>query len=186
MAFIFNSNDIQRTTTSKFLEFGGDYLVKIKQADYYGKEDVKSRKTFGSEKFRVVFEVLDGTQKGASFSHFFLDDSSVTEYNPFRYREINAMLAGIGGIQDGVSFELANVGQFLPEKILAVRVEEFEKRVLDNGNVVYNPVVANFGEPIKQSMPDESNPRPDLNKKNNEPITLDDTPNFADLGNPFK
>jgi hypothetical protein len=185
MAFIFNSNDIQRSATSKSLAFGGDYLVKIKQADYYGKETVKSLKTYGSEKFRVVFEVLDGTQQGATFSHFFLDDSGVKEYTPFRYREINAMLAGIGGIQDGVSFELANVGQFLPEKILAVRVEEFKKRVLDNGNTVYNPVVSNFGEPIQKSVPNENNPRPKMEKKEDKEITLDDTPDFNDLTNPF-
>lgn len=185
MAFIFNSNDIQRSATSKSLAFGGDYLVKIKKADYYGKEDVQSRKTYGSEKFRVVFEVLDGTQQGATFSHFFLDDSAVTTYTPFRYREINAMLAGIGGFAEGVSFELSNIGQFLPEKILAVRVEEFEKRVLDNGNVVYNPIVSNFGEPIQKSVPNENNPRPKMEKNQNEEITLNDTPDFNDLTNPF-
>ena len=144
MAFTFNSNDIQAPT--KQLAFGGDYLVKVQSAEYQGTEDNQQRKTYGADKFHVVFEVMDGTEKGATIHHFFMDDSSITAYNPFRYREINAMFAGIGGMNDGVAIELSNVAQFLPEKILSIRVNEFEKRVTNQGKTVFNPVIADFGD----------------------------------------
>lgn len=161
MAFTFNSQDIQ--AASKVLGYGGDYLVKVQSAKYQGKEDNQQRKTFGSDKFQVVFEVMDGSEQGATIRHFFLDDSSSTGYTPFRYREINAMFAGIGGMNDGAAIELANVEQFLPGKILSVRVNEFEKFTTNQGRISYSPTVAAFGAPIKESVPDKSNPRPNLN-----------------------
>ena len=60
MAFTFNSNDIQAPT--KQLAFGGDYLVKVQSAEYQGTEDNQQRKTYGADKFHVVFEVMDGTE----------------------------------------------------------------------------------------------------------------------------
>ncbi|QIE79813.1 hypothetical protein [Weissella confusa] len=161
MAFTFNQNDIAAPT--KQLNFGGDFLVKVQSAEYQGEEDNQQRKTYGSDKFQAVFEVLDGSEKGATIRHFFLDDSSITAYTPFRYREINAMLAGIGGVNDGAAIELANVGQFLPGKILAVRVNEFEKRVTNQGKTVYNAVIADFGAPIEKSIVDQSIARPNPN-----------------------
>lgn len=161
MAFTFNQNDIAAPT--KQLNFGGDFLVKVQSAEYQGEEDNQQRKTYGSDKFQAVFEVLDGSEKGATIRHFFLDDSSITAYTPFRYREINAMLAGIGGVNDGAAIELANVGQFLPGKILAVRVNEFEKRVTNQGKTVFNPVIADFGTPIQASLPDMAIARPNPN-----------------------
>ena len=161
MAFTFNQNDIAAPT--KQLNFGGDFLVKVQSAEYQGKEDNQQRKTYGSDKFHVVFEVMDGTEKGATIHHFFMDDSSITAYNPFRYREINAMFAGIGGMNDGVAIELSNVAQFLPEKILSIRVNEFEKRVTNQGKTVFNPVIADFGMPIQASLPDMAIARPNPN-----------------------
>ena len=161
MAFTFNSNDIQAPT--KQLAFGGDYLVKVQSAEYQGTEDNQQRKTYGADKFHVVFEVLDEPEKGATIHHFFMDDSSITAYKPFKYREINAMLAGIGGVNDGAAIELANVGQFLPGKILAVHVNEFEKRVTNQGKTVFNPVIADFGARIEKSVVDQSIARPNPN-----------------------
>lgn len=161
MAFTYNSNDIQAPT--KQLAFGGDYLVKVQSAEYQGTEDNQQRKTYGADKFHVVFEVMDGTEKGATIHHFFMDDSSITAYNPFRYREINAMFAGIGGMNDGVAIELSNIAQFLPEKILSIRVNEFEKRVTNQGKTVFNPVIADFGTPIQASLPDMAIARPNPN-----------------------
>lgn len=161
MAFTFNQNDIAAPT--KQLNFGGDFLVKVQSAEYQGEEDNQQRKTYGADKFHVVFEVMDGTEKGATIHHFFMDDSSITAYNPFRYREINAMFAGIGGMNDGVAIELSNVAQFLPEKILSIRVNEFEKRVTNQGKTVFNPVIADFGTPIQASLPDMAIARPNPN-----------------------
>ncbi|MCT0040333.1 DUF669 domain-containing protein [Weissella confusa] len=163
MAFTYNANDIKAAPKSKVLEYGGDYLVKVQSAKYQGKEDNPQNKQFGADKFHVVFEVLDEPEKGATIHHFFVDDSSITTYKPFRYREINAMFAGIGGMNDGVAIELSNVAQFLPEKVLSIRVNEFEKKNINQGKTVFNPVIADFSKPIKESVPDKSNPRPNLN-----------------------
>ncbi|TGE75226.1 hypothetical protein [Weissella confusa] len=161
MAFTFNSQDIK--AASKVLGYGGDYRVKVQSAEYQGKDDNPQSKQFGSDKFQVVFEVMDGSEAGATIRHFFVDDSSSTGYTPFRYREINAMFAGIGSVNDGAAIELANVGQFLPGQILSVRVNEFEKFTTSQGRIGYSPNVAAFGAPIKESVPDKSNPRPKLN-----------------------
>lgn len=161
MAFTFNSQDIQAAT--KNLAFAGDYLVKVQSAEYQGKEDNQQRKTYGADKFQVVFEVMDGSEKGATIRHFFMDDSSITAYTPFRYREINALLAGIGGINENTVINLENVAEFLPEKILSVRVTEFDKFTTNKGRVAWSPVASAFGAPIKESVPDKSNPRPSEN-----------------------
>ncbi|MDU2155136.1 MAG: hypothetical protein E7E63_09795 [Veillonella sp.] len=73
------------------------------------------------------------------------------------------MFAGIGGMNDGVAIELSNVAQFLPDKILSVRVNEFDKRVTNQGKTVFNPVISDFGAPIQSSVPDMSIARPTPN-----------------------
>lgn len=149
MAFTFNSNDIQMAR--KQLGFLGDYNVSIVSAEFKGLNKAQQ------EYFVLHLEVLDGTEKGAQLIHSFMDDSNAEK--PFRYREINALIAGIGGIQDGQSFELKDVATFLPKKTFAVRVGQFDKDIY-KGKTIYKPQITNFSTLMTESKPDLSQPRP--------------------------
>jgi hypothetical protein len=155
MAFTFNAEDIQ--LAGKTLQYGGDYLVKVQRAEY---KDTNKR---GQEMFTVWFEVMDGSEQGATIVHTFMDDQSATDYTPFRYREINAMLQAIGGVATGTVIELSQVDTWLKDRILAVRVDSFERSVDDKGKIHFNPRVAAFSEPIKASVPNQGIPRPQEN-----------------------
>lgn len=158
MGFTFNKNDIQ--ASSQKIDFGGDYNVIIKQAEY------KGLTRSNSEYFTMQFEVLDGEEIGKHVTHVFIDDTDSEK--AFRYREINAMINAIGGVQDGVSFELKDVSKTFVGQQLAIRVREFEKSQY-KGKMVYNPQVAEFSALMPNgSKPDKNNPRPDLNGGNEE------------------
>ncbi|WP_349533971.1 DUF669 domain-containing protein [Leuconostoc citreum] len=152
MAFTFNSNDIQMAR--KQLGFLGDYNVSITSAEFKGLNKAQQ------EYFVLHLEVLDGSEKGAQLIHSFMDDSNAEK--AFRYREINALIAGIGGIQDGQAFELKDVATFLPNKKLAVRVGKFDKDFY-NGKTIYKPQITNFAPLMSESKPDLSQPRPQTN-----------------------
>lgn len=149
MAFTFNSNDIQMAR--KQVGFLGDYNVSIVSAEFKGLNKVQQ------EYFVLHLEIADGTEKGAQLIHTFMDDSKAEK--AFRYREINALISGIGGIQDGQSFELKDVATFLPNKKLAVRVGKFDKDFY-NGKTIYKPQITNFAQLMSESKPDVAQPRP--------------------------
>lgn len=166
MAFTFNSNDIQMAR--KQLGFLGDYNVSIVSAEFKGLNKAQQ------EYFVLHLEVLDGTEKGAQLIHTFMDDSNAEK--PFRYREINALIAGIGGIKDGQSFELKDVATFLPNKQFAVRVGKFDKDFY-NGKTIYKPQITNFSTLMSESKPDLSQPRPSSDAPT--------TPSIASAPDPF-
>lgn len=139
MAFTFDEKDIQMAI--KTLNFGGEYNVTIQEAEF------KGQTKNGLDYFTVRFEVLDSTEKGATVSHTFMDDSSSKK--AFRYREINALFNALGGLKPGTEIELENVANFLPGRNLAVEVGKWEKSVSSKGNVVYYPRVTNFGPVMK-------------------------------------
>lgn len=181
MAFTFNPNDIQMTATG--LEFGGDYNVTIADAEYKG-----TNKT-GHEYFVLKFEVADGEQKGARITHSFMDDSTATNYTPFRYREINALLVAVDYQANG-SVELNQIVPQLLGKQLSVQVKKFEKSTND-GKVYYNPRVNDIGKWMQAgSKIDKDNPRPSTNGGGNQGGMFDPnaqgmTPPPAPQGDPF-
>lgn len=166
MAFTFNSNDIQMAR--KQLGFLGDYNVSIVSAEFKGLNKAQQ------EYFVLHLEVLDGTEKGAQLIHTFMDDSNAEK--PFRYREINALIAGIGGIKDGQSFELKDVATFLPNKQFAVRVGKFDKDFY-KGKTIYKPQITNFSTLMSESKPDLSQPRPSSDEQT--------APSIASAPDPF-
>lgn len=148
MAFTFDANDIRMASTG--LEFGGDYNVKVVSAEFKGK--TKN----GNDYATVRFEVVDGDQQGAQITHVFMDDAETER--PFRYREINAMLAGMN-YQGSGELTLQGLMSQIVNQQLAVQVKKFEKSTND-GKIYYNPRIENFGKFMTGgSNPDKNNPR---------------------------
>ncbi|MCW0953268.1 DUF669 domain-containing protein [Weissella ceti] len=119
MAFTFNPADVKLGATT--LEFGGVYNVTIEEAKATGKA------VNGADKMSVKFVVEDGQYKGATINHFFMDDSDVTSYQPFRYREIGALIAATGVVQAGQSADVNSIAPALVGKKVSVSVNQFEK-----------------------------------------------------------
>ncbi|QVK11378.1 DUF669 domain-containing protein [Weissella ceti] len=120
MAFTFNPADVKFSGATT-LEFGGVYNVTIEEAKATGKA------VNGADKMSVKFVVEDGQYKGATINHFFMDDSDVTSYQPFRYREIGALIAATGVVQAGQSADVNSIAPALVGKKVSVSVNQFEK-----------------------------------------------------------
>ncbi|MHD0286824.1 DUF669 domain-containing protein [Weissella tructae] len=120
MAFTFNPADIKFSGATT-LEFGGVYNVTIEEATATGK--AKN----GADKMSVKFVVEDGQYKGATINHFFMDDSEVTGYQPFRYREIGALIAATGVVQPGQAADVNSISPALVGKKVSVAVNQFER-----------------------------------------------------------
>lgn len=119
MAFTFNPADIKFSGATT-LEFGGVYNVTIEDAKPTGK--AKN----GEDKMTVKFVVDDGQYKGATINHFFMDDSEMTGYQPFRYREIGALIAATGVVQPGQAADVNSISPALVGKKVSVSVNQFE------------------------------------------------------------
>lgn len=154
MAFTFNAQDIQMGT--KALAYAGKYNVKIREF-----RDASTTRN-GWPMRTVVFEVLDGSEKGASILHNFMDDSNSDR--PFRYREINNMLVATGGNFQRVAIEEDPFMESLKPAIFAIEVNDFEKSTDNKGVVHYNPTVSGFGPKMEHSEPDLNFPRPTVNQ----------------------
>lgn len=164
MAFLFNSNDINFQAANPFIAFGGKYNVTIEKAEHKGL--TKS----GMEMFTVWFKVEDTDAKGATVIHTFMDDSQATNYTPFRYREIGALLAQTGKLQDGQSVELNDVVNGLAGIKMNLTIKEFEKDEYTDTKtgakkVAYRPRIAGI-EPfiLSGSEIDTNNPKPQVEK----------------------
>ncbi|MBM7617285.1 hypothetical protein JOC36_000834 [Weissella uvarum] len=158
MAFTYDANDIRMASTG--LEFGGEYNVKVISAEFKGK--TKN----GNDYATVRFEVLDGDQQGAQITHVFMDDAETER--PFRYREINAMLAGMN-YQGSGQMTLQSLMPQIINQQLAVKVKKFEKSTNDEGRIYYNPRIEDFGKYMASgSKSDKQNPRPS-NDVNSQP-----------------
>jgi hypothetical protein len=120
MAFTFNPADIKFSGATT-LEFGGVYNVTIEDAKPTGK--AKN----GEDKMDVKFVVDDGQYKGATINHFFMDDSEMTGYQPFRYREIGALIAVTGVVQPGQSADVNSISPALVGKKVSVSVNKFKR-----------------------------------------------------------
>ncbi|GAK32039.1 putative phage tail protein [Weissella oryzae SG25] len=166
MAFTFNAEDI--AMGAKGLGYAGKYNVMISDI-----RDAKQTKN-GWDMRTIQFEVQDGSEKGATIMHNFMDDSQTTSGRPFRYREINAMLAATGGNFVGVTIDISN-DEFmnkLKQAKFAVEVNEFEKSVDNDGKLHFNPRISGFGKVMPASEPDLNSPRPSANNAQaNDPFT---------------
>lgn len=165
MAFTFNAEDI--AMGAKGLSYAGKYNVMISDI-----RDAKQTKN-GWDMRTVQFEVQDGTEKGATIMHNFMDDFGKSD-RPFRYREINAMLTASGGNFAGVTVDISNNDFMnkLKQAKFAVEVNEFEKSTDSEGKLHYNPRVAGFGKVMPASEPDLNSPRPSVApQSNNDPFT---------------
>ncbi|QVV90848.1 DUF669 domain-containing protein [Weissella tructae] len=120
MAFTFNPADIKFSGATT-LEFGGVYNVTIEEAK------VAPKAKNGEDQMTVKFVVDDGQYKGASINHFFMDDSEMTKYQPFRYREIGALIAATGVVQPGQSADVNSIAPALAGKKVSVAVNKFKR-----------------------------------------------------------
>lgn len=137
MAFTFSPEDI-KFAGATILEFGGVYNVTIEEAKSTGKA------VNGADKMSVKFVVDDGQYKGAVINHFFMDDSAVTSYQPFRYREIGALIAATGVVQAGQIADVNSIAPALAGKKVSVYVNQFEKyestdQQTGKKTIYYNP-----------------------------------------------
>lgn len=142
MAFTFNPEDV-KFASSLSLEFGGVYNVIIEDAKETGQA------INGADKMSVKFVVEDGEYKGATINHFFMDDSEVTTYNPFRYREIAALVGATGVVQANQAVTVATIAPALVGKRVSVTIGQFEETEGKDKNTgakktYYNPRITDL------------------------------------------